>query len=161
MSEAKVTTRSDEQLSCLMIHLDSHNLLLPNVSVAEVIHFLPPVAVEETANWFLGQIEWRGLKVPLVSYENIIDESKEQALFNRNTRIAICNNVTGQDNLPFFAMVIQGIPRLLKVKTEDLKIDEQAQLSRVEEMAVSTTLGRATIPDIEYLETLIIRELQR
>ena len=160
MSEAQVNTRSDEQIACLMIHLDNHNLLLPNVSVAEVIQFIQPRPLQERPSWFLGTIEWRGLNVPLVSYEGIIDESQNKPSLNRNTRIAICNNVSGQEELPFFAMVIQGIPKLLKVKTEDLKHDEnQDDLSRVEEMAVATTLGRATIPDVEYLETLIIRAL--
>jgi len=160
MSEAPVTTQSDGQLSCLMVYLDNHNLLLPNVSIAEVIHFTQPTALEESPDWFLGKVEWRGLSIPLISYDGVVDDSQSSPELTRNTRIAICNNVTGQKELPFFAMVIQGIPKLLKVKAEDLKQDEsQAELSRVEEMVVATTLGRAVIPDVEYLETLIVRAL--
>ena len=158
MSEATTQTRTDEQLSCLMIHLDKNNLLLPNVSVAEVIHFMQPVPVDETPNWYLGKIEWRGLNIPLVSYEGVVDQSLGQPALNRNVRIAICNNVSGKKELPFFALLIQGIPKSLKVKPEDLKHSEkQPNLSRVEEMTVATILGQATIPDMEYLETLIIR----
>ncbi|BCD99983.1 chemotaxis protein CheW [Marinicellulosiphila megalodicopiae] len=160
MSEANVQTRSAEQLSCLLIQLSTQNLLLPNVSIAEVIQFIQPVPLQETPDWILGAVEWRGVKVPLIHYEAIVDELTEPPKLSRHSRIAIFNNVSGQASLPFFAMLVQGIPKLLKVKTEDVKIDEQnIELSRVEEMAVATPLGRATIPDLEYLETLIIRAL--
>ena len=152
MSELSTVT-IQEQLSCLLIPMKGKNIMLPNVSVAEVIQFTLPVEKENSPKWFLGNIQWREVEVPLINFESI--DSEIPASIARGSRIAILNSVTGQQSMPFFAMVVQGIPKLLKVGESDINKDGHQSLLESEEMAVSTLLGRAVIPNLKYLENLI------
>ena len=70
-------------------------------------------------DWFLGFINWRNQRVPLVSYEAIVGGSRP-TMSNMN-RIAVMNH-TGADTvgMDFFALLLQGTPRLLRLTPEDI-----------------------------------------
>lgn len=139
-------------LSCLMVPTQGKNLILPNVTVAEVIPFIDPVQRANTPTWFLGYTGWRGTQIPVISFETA--NHQIHAADSADVRIAVLNGTTGNVKLPFFGMVVQGIPRMIKVGTQDIQSDNNV-LSAAEKMSVNTTMGRAIIPNLDYLESLI------
>jgi len=56
-------------IASLYLPVTGNSLVLPNVSVAEIVDYKTPEPVEDTPEWFLGNIEWRGVTLPVISYE--------------------------------------------------------------------------------------------
>lgn len=109
MSEAAQELHVRSQL----IPLDGMYLVLPNTAIAEVISYSQPDAAEDAPAWLLGHITWRGLSLPLISYEQASQEKAVKP--GKRSRIIVLNTVSSDDSLPFYAILAQGIPRLVSL----------------------------------------------
>lgn len=150
---------SDAQsvISSLYLPVSNTQLLLPNVSVAEVVGYQAPENRDTKPDYFLGLVSWRGINIPLLSYE--IANGLSAAKVTHNSRIAVVNTIgKHQKDLPFFAIVTQGIPRLVKVGNE---ISQQSDRKPGKADSAMITLDgeEAVIPNIEYLESLAYENL--
>lgn len=146
-----------EVISSLYLPIDEGKLILPNVSVAEVIEYVRPEAragLETAPEYFLGDIVWRGLKVPLFSFELL--SGQQSPAKNTRVRIAVLNSV-GSDpkKVPFISIVTQGLPRLVKV-SKDLIQDEQNSESLAVQSVIRVDGEVATVPDLAYIESLAL-----
>lgn len=144
-------------LSSLYLPIIGGSLVLPNVSVAEIVDYQTPEAVSDAPEWFLGNIKWRGVTLPVISYERLNDTPLPDDL--SNTRIAVINTI-GKDHqaLPFFAIVTQGIPRQTKIDQDNIKeVEEGASLGPVDLMKVVIMGDEAIIPNVEYIEKMILQ----
>lgn len=143
---AKVT-----DVSSMLLPVSDKLLLLPGVSVAEIVNYSYPEPSDDAPEWFYGHITWRKLPVPLVSFELL----NQQTLSRSNVvpRIAVLNNTGVSDDMPFIAIVIQGIPRLLRVTPKDLSHENDISLAPAELAAIRTAADEmAFIPDVSVLE---------
>jgi hypothetical protein len=59
----------DLDLPTFVIPLYKSILLIPNATVAEIIAYEPLQRVQGSPDWFLGFLGWRGVQVPVVSFE--------------------------------------------------------------------------------------------
>ncbi|AEF20311.1 MULTISPECIES: chemotaxis protein CheW [Pseudomonas] len=150
MSQAVATQNSVSSLTGLVVPLADRTLLLPNVAVAELIPYRAPPAMAGMPDWFLGQVAWRDLSLPLLSFEAA---SGGQPVVGSGARIAILNALGGRANVKFIALLVQGIPRSLRV-TEDLPRADAA-LAPLELAAVKVDDAVLRIPDLEGLEQLL------
>ena len=144
-------------IASLYLPVSKSQLLLPNVSVAEVVGYQEPTKQHGKPDYFLGLVTWRGISIPLISYEvaNDIDPSPRSG----NARIAVINTIgKHQQKLPFFAVLTQGIPRLVKVSEEIIKKHDR-KTGKADKSIVKVDGEEAVIPDIEYLETLAFENL--
>ncbi len=91
MSQAITKTDTPDQIDCLLIPLKDKNLLLPNVSVAEIIPFSHLLTTASSVDWILGRIDWRGTPVPVLCYEMLNRQPAPAP--NPNARFAIVNGV--------------------------------------------------------------------
>lgn len=151
MSQAITTENSLNSLTCLALPLADRSLLLPNVVVAELITFRAPQTSAGMPDWFLGQINWRDLRLPLLSFEAA---SGGQAQIGANARVAVLNASGGRDKVKFIALLVQGIPRSVKV-TGDLAPAPNASLAPLELDAVMIADEVLKIPDLVGLEQLL------
>ena len=94
-----------------LIPLHNIRLVLPNTAIAEVISFLKPEPIEDSPAWLLGKMEWRGVYIPLISFETASTDQAPE--INRRSRVIVLNALGGHSDLPFYAVVAQGIPRLM------------------------------------------------
>jgi chemosensory pili system protein ChpC len=154
---ALTTTAAPEvnQIATLLIPVSGRHLVLPNVSVAEIIPFRDPVAAEDVPTWFLGFFEWRSSRVPLVSFEAINDEPFAGRGYGR--RIAILNNVIDDPNLPFVGVVTEGLPRLLRLVAEEIADDNDLTPGPAELARVYINGERASIPNVPWLQQQVLR----
>lgn len=150
MSQAVVTQNSVSSLTGLVVPLADRTLLLPNVAVAELVPYRAPPAMHGLPSWFLGQVAWRDLSLPLLSFEAA---SGGQAVVGDSPRIAILNALGGRANVKFIALLVQGIPRSLRV-AEDLPRAD-VPLAPLELAAVKVDDMVLRIPDLEGLEQLL------
>ena len=142
-------SKSIANIHSLLLPLQDHLLLLPNAAVAEIIEYRAPESLNDMPNWCLGKVTWRGLDIPLVSYEAFV--GGEISGESSRLRIAVLNTLNGNQEVPFVGVVLKGIPRLFTAGSDSISAEAGtvtagmlAQVQAGEEAAV--------IPDIDALE---------
>jgi chemosensory pili system protein ChpC len=148
-------TSDEDVVASLLVPVQNKSLLVPNVVVAEVVPLQQAQEVEGSPPWMMGLVQWRGEQIPVLSFE--IANSQVHGRDSDNARLAILNAVGGKSNLKFFALLVQGIPRMIKLTETEVREDKQTSTGDAEKMAVITQLGKAVIPDLDYLESLVAR----
>lgn len=140
---------------CLTIPLNDETALLPNSAIAEVIGFKQATPIDDAPEWFLGYIEWREKRVPLISFEVV--SGKELATAKKNSRIAVLNTLNGNAQIPYIGILSQGIPSLVIVREDGLEEKENTDQSRQAIGAYVEVGGsEALIPDIDEIEQRLI-----
>jgi chemosensory pili system protein ChpC len=147
------------RVSCLLIPVQSgRQLLVPNTCIAEILDYQTPEQRNSPSTWFLGFIRWRGLRLPLISYEAANDTGTPGLA--RNARIAVTNSIGPHArDIPFIAFLTTGLPRLAKVAAEELTCLADAELGKADEMVVELNGEMAIIPHFERMEELALQAL--
>jgi chemosensory pili system protein ChpC len=138
-----------EQIASLLIPMIGRPLLLPNVAVAEIVTWDEPQKQDQQPDWMLGSVEWRGISVPVVSLELMNNSDIEDA--HTGQRLAVINGM-GECHSQFYAISVQGIPRLVRVFPEELGSEEDASDDRAYDTMVMVSGERAVIPDLVAVE---------
>ncbi len=139
-----------EEVASLLIPMEQRTLLMPTVSVAEMVPWKMPVPVLNAPDWFMGMFLWRERQVPLLSFEVINGEAR--APIHNRCRVAILNNTGESEDLPFIAIATQGIPRLARVNDREISQIENVVVKPFELMHVSLAGELAIIPNVAALE---------
>ena len=99
----------------------------------------------------LGTIHWRGLELPLVSFEALAGGAPSAPA--QGGRIAVVNRVNDSEPA-FYAILTAGIPRLLRLGEDELAGDEDATAPEGV-TPVRVEGAPAWIPDLESLQSMI------
>jgi len=146
-------TETIEELPTFLIPLQKSNLLLPNNTIAEIIPYEPLQRVQNTPGWFLGLLNWRGMQVPVVSFEMLTRDGASFSLMSvASASLVICTALGGSEEMPYFALVAQSLPRLMRLTTDELK-ESHEQTLETELLIVRLNGQPATIPDLNYIES--------
>lgn len=141
-----------------MIPIKDENLLLPNTAVAEVINYSSPVPAENSPDWYLGLIQWRGLSIPVVSFEALIND--KVATVARNSRLVVFNTLSGTGALHFYAIPTQGIPQLLRLAMKNLSlVDDDSASNDFVHCHVVVGPHVAAIPNLDSIEGRLAQHL--
>lgn len=140
-------------IACLLTPVTGKQLLLPNVTVAEVVpagELQPPPA--GAPDWHLGFVIWREQRIPVVAFEALNGEGAPREV----ERVAIVSGISAQRDLPFYGLVVQGIPSSAKVKIAQLEDLEGAPTGPMEFLKVRYLGELAVIPDLDALEAKLL-----
>lgn len=145
-------------LPCVMIPMTDRQLLLPNVSIAEIVDYVPGQAPKDAPPWLVGSLNWRGQDLPVISYDAANGGTLALPDGNRG-RIAVLNTI-GENHarLPFLAVVTQGIPSQAKLAEDQIQTME-GETGPADLMMVDVEGHVAYIPNLEYLEALAMAEM--
>lgn len=144
----------------VLIQVTGGRLLLPNASVAEVITYSEPEAVENAPEWLLGRVRWRGWRLPLVSFSRLAGWSSEDG--QMGAKVAVLKALGGNAKLPFFAVLSQGFPRLVTVSTTALvESHDMKELPLGVHSRVTLNDDPASVPDLMSVELLIQKALDQ
>ncbi|KPJ91855.1 MAG: hypothetical protein AMJ55_10745 [Gammaproteobacteria bacterium SG8_15] len=114
MAEQAIVVRSQ------LIGLEALRLILPNTAIAEVVAYTQPELPDESMpEWFLGYVNWRGYRIPVVSFEQMIDQAGSKP--DRRSRVIILNSISADPDRPFYGLLATGIPRLMSVDTHSIQ----------------------------------------
>lgn len=150
-SAQTTAARPVRDIPSMLLPVQDKLLLLPGVSVAEIVNYSYPDCPADAPDWFLGYIEWRKLSVPLLSFELLNGQPMPRSA--EAPRIAVINNTGVNDDVPFIAIVMQGIPRLLRIMPQDITEAEGVTLAPAELAAMNLAGGEAVlVPDVSVLE---------
>ncbi|MFJ4143436.1 chemotaxis protein CheW [Pseudomonas sp. NPDC089734] len=151
MSESAFQASRLTALTGLILPLSDRFLLLPNVAVAELIDYQDCTADPDLPEWYLGSIEWRELRLPLVSFEAACGGRPR---VGGRARIVVLNALGGRNDVRFIALLTQGIPRSFKVDSQLSYVD--VPLAELELAAVQIGESVARIPDLVGLEQYVV-----
>lgn len=145
-----------DAVHCLLIPIYGETLLLPNAAVAEVVAYIDSEPADNAPEWFLGYMNWRDLRIPLISFEAATGGNV--APLQKNSRIAILNTLNGKQEVSHFGIVTQGIPHLQVVHEKHLSRDEEPSDPRPS-IADYVQLNEETVlvPDIDELEKRLLQ----
>lgn len=145
---------TENKVRSQLIPLAGVNLLLPNTCIAEVIGYQEPQPVDGAPDWMLGFIDWRGMHIPLISFEAA--SGGAAASIDRRSRIVVLNGIGGDEALSFFALVVQGIPRLLQLDSTTISAVVQAESGNPLALQhVMVQDQEAVIPDQDKIESML------
>ena len=145
MAEEAIVVRSQ------MIALEALRLVLPNTAIAEVIAYTQPELTEGMPEWFLGYSPWRGYRIPVLSFESMIDQPGSNP--DKRSRIIVLNSISGNPDLPFYGLLATGIPRLMVVDSDN--IQNAPEIGATDSLIMRQVLidkHAAVIPDQYELE---------
>lgn len=144
---------NSQTLSCVMIPVSGRQLLLPNVTIAEVVDYAGTSAEADMPEWLVGYLDWRGLRLPIISYD-AANGGKAPASSDGRGRIIVLNTISDQHRgLRFIALITQGIPSQARL-TEDQMRKLDGEAGPADLMEVEVEGENAWIPNLDYIESL-------
>lgn len=146
-----------EEVASLLIPLNGESMLLPNVTVAEIVPASQVQLVQDAPLWYLGNCLWRELTVPLLSLEALNGDAAP--VINTRSRFAVLNTTGVHEHLPFIALLTQGLPRLARVSEDEISEREDASRRHYDLMHVSWAGEQAVIPNINAIEHTFLEYL--
>ncbi len=153
-TEPNVAMAADtaEEVQCVLIPLVHSSLLLPNVCIAEILPWRRIKALQSVPDWLAGLLGWRGETVPVVNFE-LLNEHPQSRVANGRC-LVVMNRAALSRGPSFYAIVAEGLPRLVQVAQEDLVNHDEASGPYG---AASVKLGTeaALIPNLEGVERQI------
>ena len=144
------------QVRSLWIPLRQVNMLLPHAVVAEIGNYRVPDGRGDSPDWMLGDINWRGVTIPVISLETLCGESAPTNLVY--SRLLIMNSVRPGSSVPFYAIVTAGLPRPLPFENALISGAEPCGHEALQcRLAIDGEI--AVIPDLEYLQTQLEQQV--
>ena len=131
-----------------LIALEGLKLILPNTAIAEVVAYKKPQPEEGKPDWFLGYTDWRGFRIPIISYEAMNNQPGSKP--GKRSRIIVLNSISGDSNRSFYGMLSLGIPRLMSI--ESINIQNAPDIGEVGPLILRQVLidGLAAIIPDQY-----------
>ena len=155
-------SEESSELYCLMIPMRGKTLLLPNKAVAEIVPYIDSEpAPDDHQPWHIGYLNWRGSRLPVISYERLYDESYPP-LERRLKMVAIVNTQLGIKETPHIGIGVEGIPRLANVSEDNILINEDSDEADPQSVIASKVIfnnREMLIPDVKALEKIIQEQI--
>lgn len=148
-----MSSQLSQDIRGVMIGVTGARVLLPNATVAEVITYSPPEAVDGAPDWMLGRIRWRGWRLPVISYARMIGSAREEGEFG--AKVVVLKALGGNPRHSYFALLTQGFPRLVTVSQDALTQEDADQSIEGVLMNVRLRDEDAVIPDLAAIEARI------
>lgn len=153
----RIEQKKIQEVASLLIPLQGQSILLPNVTVAEIIPSSPVQPIENSPQWYLGNFQWRELTVPLLSLEAL--NGDPVAAIHSRARFAVLNTTGVNSDLPFIAILTQGLPRLARVSEDEISVREDGENRPYDLMHVSWAGEYTLIPNITAIEHTFLEYL--
>lgn len=153
-----IETPSEESngndIPCMLLQMVGTSLLVPTVTVAEMAPIQPFDIIPNTPDWFLGYYPWRNVRVPVLSYETMNVQSSPK--IGARGRVAVLNNTGVSERVPFLGILIQDIPRMVRVEEQHLIENTELPKLPYDLMQVKVGSEEAAMPDIESIERAVV-----
>jgi chemosensory pili system protein ChpC len=148
-----------EQLEVYILGMQKLAVILPGDVVAELIPYEPLQRMEDTPEWFLGLLGWRGIQVPVVSFEMLTVERASFSLASvASASLVILRGDTDQDLLPFYALVAQAHPIAHEI-IDEMLLGTEGTIARTELAKVRFNNDVLSVPNLGYLEEALLNAL--
>lgn len=147
--------KKDSEIFSFMIPMLKEHLLIPSETVAEVVPFMNVSlfdGIEQKTDWHIGTVAWRKQNIPVLSLERLL---KHQDLGDlKHSRVAIIHTLRSSDELPYIALLVQGIPRMVPVRNDNVELIDDSASDLISKLWLKVGDNKAMVPDIDMLEQM-------
>ncbi len=155
MTQSRSRVTGSNEIRGVTLPVGERSLLLPNAAVAELIAYQAPEPQSGAPDWLLGHLDWRGVRIPVVSVEKAL-QIPAAAAESKRMRIAVLNTLNGNEKLPYIGVLTVGISRLARIHPDSLAEDPDDPIrSELILKSVQMADQPAWIPDLDALEKWI------
>ncbi len=138
----------------LLIAVDYGYLMVPSAMVAEVIPLPTVYGADVSRHWILGQINWRGLSLRVLSFERLVSELR--LTLDNYSRVVVFYPLPGRSSKDYFGILSTRDPRSTLVNDDLVPSSLPENVSGRYIAGVIEVFGRAAaIPDLEALATAV------
>ncbi len=114
---------NEQTIKCVILTMRKENVILPSANIAEIVSVKDIQIAENKPAWYLGDMQWRGNDVPLLSFEAAAGEDISNV--NLNTQAVVLYSVSEEDDaVPFIALVMSGVPHVTNFSRSQIVSDE-------------------------------------
>jgi len=147
-----------EELYSLLVPLVGERLLVPRACVAEVIGYQTPTEMTNAPPWYAGLVTWNSANVPVVSFEGAF--GLPLPAISGRTRIVVFHAADGKLQPPYFGILTQGFPQLVRVNADVIRPDPSRSFPERAPVICQVRMINETplIPDLQRLEQMIAEE---
>ncbi len=138
-----------KELACVMIPLAETHLLLPNVTIAEILPWRRIKPLSGGPKWCLGMLGWRGETVPVVQFESL--NGGEFVGAGRHRCLLIMNRARRSTGRAFYALASSGLPRIVHLSDDDLQ-NRSVRLGPAEVASLRVGTEPAVVPNLSFIE---------
>ena len=150
-------TNDTQLLKCVILTLRKENVVVPNALVAEIISVKEVVETENTPKWFLGNMNWRGKSVPLLSFEAAVGD--EVSKVNLNTQAVVLYAVGKDGDIvasPYLGLVMSGVPHISRFSREQIVTDDEEENNHpMVAQKVRINGARVNILDVDAMVSMV------
>ncbi len=120
--------QNSQLIKSIILTLKNELVVVPNAAVAEIISVQDVHEVNSSPQWMLGKARWRGVELPVVSYEAAGGDNAQAV--NINTQVAVMYSVSDEidkdKKYPYIGLAMHGVPHVSTFSRDQIKTDEQA-----------------------------------
>jgi len=149
-------TQNKQFIKSIILTLKNKLVVVPNAAVAEIISVQDIREAENSPKWVLGKARWRGVDLPVVSYDVAAGDDAQSA--NLNTQVAVIYSASdGEGRMyPYIGLVMHGVPHVSTFSREQIKIDDTASDDHpMVAQRVRINGAAAGILDIQAIEEML------
>jgi chemosensory pili system protein ChpC len=149
-------TQSTRLIKSIILTLKNKLVVVPNAAIAEIISVQDVRKQKDSPKWLLGEARWRGIELPIVSYEAAAGEEAQKV--NLNTQVAVIYSANDEDerHFPYFGLAIHGVPHVSTFSREQIQPDAYAPNEHPMVAQVVRINGAAAgILDIRAIEEML------
>jgi len=138
-----------KELACVMSPLAETHLLLPNVTIAEILPWRRIKPLQNGPKWCLGLLGWRGETVPVIQFEAM--NGGDMIGTPHNRCLLIMNRARRANGRAFYGLASTGLPRIVHLSDDDLQ-NRSVRLGPAEVAALNVGTETAVVPNLSYIE---------
>ena len=149
--------KSEVELSTYVVPLQKSSILIPGEMVAEIIPYEPLQRMQDSPDWYLGFLGWRGVQVPVASFEMLTIEKASFSLVSvSSASLVVLQALGNRDDFSYFAIVAQAAPQLTAISEFQL-FESEEPVEKTELAKARLAADNVSIPDFDYIESEIRR----
>ena len=150
--------QNNKNIKSIILTLKNELVVVPNAAVAEIISVQDVREVEGSPQWMLGKARWRGVELPVVSYEAAGGDNAQAV--NINTQVAVMYSVSDEidkdKKYTYIGLAMHGVPHVSTFSRDQIKTDEHAVVNHpMVAQKVRINGAAAGILDIYAIEEML------
>ncbi|RNE90007.1 chemotaxis protein CheW [Marichromatium sp. AB32] len=139
------------EVRVMLLPTQGRDLLVPASAVAEIVSADAVQPLPDTPEWLLGELQWRGRRVPAVAFA---PPPEGQGRGRAHARVVVCFMPAGNPALPFVALYSRGMPRLERAAPDNLITEQDPHPFALSALALGER--HAWLPDFAALERALL-----
>lgn len=153
-----IVEQSNRLIKSIILTLKNKLVVVPNAAVAEIISVQEVRQPDNSPQWLLGKARWRGVELPVVSYEAAAGDQAQAV--NLNTQVAVIYSASEDEEpeYPYIGLAMHGVPHVSTFSRDQVKPDDgDTEQHPMIAQKVRINGAAAGILDIRAIEQMLLQ----